>query len=114
MHVPCIIIEVSRKLRIFFFRVHVFPRPKDAKVPDLRPPHPLLQSEGFLKVEATYNLQSRRPTILIFMNTNDFLFQGGSVGWFGYFWCFWCEMRMKDFDFLFKIGCYYFWPELIN
>jgi hypothetical protein len=66
----------SRKLRIFFFRVR-FPRPKHAKVPD---PPPLLQSEGFLKVEATYNLQSRRPTILTFMNTNDFLFQGGSVG----------------------------------
>jgi len=42
------------------------------------PPAPLLQSEGFLKVKATYNLESRRPTILIFMNTNDFLFQGST------------------------------------
>jgi len=68
----------SRKLQIFFFRVHVSPHPNMQKSPNLPPL--LLQSEGFLKVEATYNLQSRRPTILIFMNTNDFLFQGGSEG----------------------------------
>jgi hypothetical protein len=56
------------------------PDPNMQKSPTSAPQHPLLQSEGFLKVEATYNLQSRRPTILTFMNTNDFLFQGGSVG----------------------------------
>jgi len=55
------------------------------RTPPLRPLFPpLLQSEGFLNVEATYNLESRRPTILIFMNTNDFLFQG-SLGWLDIF-----------------------------
>jgi hypothetical protein len=93
VHVPHIINEVV--IKDFLFPGSCFPstqRCKSPQTPPLFPPSPpplspLLQSVGFLKVGATCNLESRRPTILICMNTNDFLSQGslGSLDIFGVF-----------------------------
>jgi len=81
--------------------------PNSRTRPSPCPPPQLLQSVGFLKVGATCKLESCRPTILICMNSNDFLFQG-SLGWLDIFGvlkeCCSCEMRMKDYDFLLKLA----------
>jgi hypothetical protein len=80
VHDPLIINEVVNQ-GFSFPRFMFSCNPKMQKSPyspPLLPPSPphLLKSEGFLKVEATYKLKSRWPTILICMNSNKFLFQG--------------------------------------